>query len=250
MVHLSSQPTQLRDVLLPASACVLIQPHAARSCLLLHSLRLPVLFSTLQILFAFETKFGGVSPSPGLVLVGPRMNSSSSESYGVGLSSSQIRNMHGNHVHIQYMTQTEPIFNPAPLRNEPEPSPSGSLGALQSLISIRTGHPLFHAQQEPTSPSSGGFPDLTPSQSLSTILSDCSTGVFGGAEETSSLNETASSSDLVRRRGFSATLDTPSTSGSSKEDGTPEIAIDDALGIRGNTDEHMGLLRGINDHSE
>jgi hypothetical protein len=178
------------------------------------------------------------------------MDSPSNAQNGVGPDSSQTWDVPENSAHIHYMTQAEPIFVQKPLRREPEPSWSGSLWPLHNLPSNKTGSLLFHVQQEPISPSSGYSPALTPSHSGSTVLSDRPRGIFGGLQQASSLDETASSSYLVRRRGFSATFLTPSTSKSLNEDSSPDFPLDVTLGIGGGTAEHSGLLRGISGYSE
>ena len=89
--------------------------------------------------------------------------------------------------------------------------------------------PTFQLRQEPPSPGSGGFSALTPSQSESTFLSDHSASLFGVQFSLNEINSTL--------RG-------------SKEDGTPENAIDDVAGIGGATGEDPTLLRGINGNSE
>ena len=158
------------------------------------------------------------------------MNISGSGSYEVGPNPPQTQNIHDCQVRTHYMTQTERSFDPTALANGPGPSWSSSSGSSYNLSSIQAGTPFFHVQQEPNSPSSGGFPAPTPSQSLSVALSDCSIGCFEGAKENFCLSETGSSSDWICRRGFPATFRTPSTSGSPKEDRNPDIVIDDASG--------------------
>ena len=89
--------------------------------------------------------------------------------------------------------------------------------------------PTSQLRQEPPSPGSGGFSALTPSQSESTFLSDHSASLFGVQFSLNEINSTL--------RG-------------SKEDGTPENAIDDVAGVGGATGENPTLLRGINGSSE
>ena len=178
------------------------------------------------------------------------MNSSSTTWYGAGPTSFQTPNMHQSHLHIHPMTQVEPTSYLAPLRHEDRLSCSDYPVPFDNLAGLQTAFPICEPQREPLSPRSGDISAPTPSQSLSTFLSDRPIGLFGGFQESSSLNETCSTSYLVRRRGLSAILLTPTTSTGSKEGSTPENAIDDVAGIGAATGEHPALLRGINGCSE
>ena len=178
------------------------------------------------------------------------MNVPSNESYNVDPSTSQVHNMHESQVITNYMTQVEPIFDQTPLRTEPGLLWSAFFEASYDVNTFQAPNSLYHSQQQPACPSSEGFPVPTPSGSLSTCLSNCSTGLVG-AHEASSHDETGSSSDLLRRRGVSENLPTPSASSISNEnDSAPDITFDDASVLGRGINEHPVLLRGINGHSE
>jgi hypothetical protein len=140
------------------------------------------------------------------------MITSSFDSYEVAPTLFQTGNVHLSHDHVQHMTQAEHNFNPTTFRNGPGPSLQPSSGGVYAYGSVQTPVPPSETQQEPTSPSSGYFPALTPSETHSTVFSDRATGVSGWNVEESSLGENGSLEGLGRPRGFSGALLTPSTS--------------------------------------
>ena len=174
------------------------------------------------------------------------MSYSGKEAHEAGTSHFQILNTQRSDDYARYTTQAERTVNPS-LRYVTGPSWSASSGLRQMFASIQTECPLSAAQQEPLSPSSGDFPALTPSHSQSTLLSDRSTGLFGGLQEDPSLDETGSTSDLARRRGFSGTFSTPLASGSLNGADGPGLSTQNGLD---GPEEHLLMLPKINDHSE
>jgi hypothetical protein len=150
---------------------------------------------------------------------------------------------------VRYPGQSERILNQGDWSNQPAPSWFAFYEPMQNVAGIHREIDPVRGQQECNSPSLADFPALTPIQSLSTVLSDCSPGISGGIQEHLSVDDTGSSDELAQRRRISETFLTPSTSGISENDGVPGCLINDVSGIRGGSEEHLLLLQGINDHS-
>jgi hypothetical protein len=172
------------------------------------------------------------------------------EARDAGASHFQITNIRWSNYHARYTTQAERTVNPRALENVTGPSWSASSGPRQTFASFLAECPLSEAQQEPPSPSSGGFPALTPSHSQSTIPSNCATGLFGGLHEDLSLDETGSISDLARRRGLSGTFSTSLASRSLTDADGPERSGQNGLATQDSPEERSPVFSRINEHSE
>jgi hypothetical protein len=171
--------------------------------------------------------------------------------FDVGPTRFQTREQHQNLDYPRYTTEAEHIANPTTFRNGPGLSWSPSR-ALYTFTSIQTEDPVSDTQQAPTSPSSGGFPALTPSESFSTLLSDHAVGVFGENEENTNLGEDGSFRDLARLTGYSAELLTSSTSRGSNDvvGSSPVFSIHNQSAVQDGSEEGLLTLREINDHSK
>jgi hypothetical protein len=163
----------------------------------------------------------------------------------MGTTPLQMHNQHGRHGNVRYSTQAEHISGPTASKIGPEPSWAVSSGPWHKFANIPAEIPNSEAQQEPTSPSSGEFPVITPSESLS---SDRATAVSGWSVEDSSL--AGSLDDLGRRRVFSGGLSTPSTSKSWNDASCPGYFNQNALAVQDGSEERLQRLQEINDHSK
>jgi hypothetical protein len=180
------------------------------------------------------------------------MDISNLEQYDMGPDPFQTREQYQNYDYLYYTTQAEHIADPTAFRSgsglpwQPYSRPQ------HQFASIQTEDPLSDAQQEPTSPSLGGFPALTPSESFSTVLSDHAVGVFGENEENISVGGDGSFRDLSRLSNLSAELFMRSTSRGSKDlvSSSPGFPIHNQSAVQDGSEERLLMLREINDHSK
>jgi hypothetical protein len=167
-----------------------------------------------------------------------------------GASPFQIPNTQRSDNHARQTAQAERTANLRAPGNVTEPSWSASSGPRRTFGSFQSECPLSEAQPGLPSPSSVDFPALTPSQSQSTIPSDCATGFFRGLQEDLSLDETGSTSDLGRRRGFSDTFSTSLASGSLADADGLGRSAQNVLATQDGPEERLSVFPQINEHGE
>jgi hypothetical protein len=143
------------------------------------------------------------------------------------------------------MMQAERLFRQTPSTNTLGCPWLASPETLQDLTGFGADVDALVNRQTHSSPFSGDFIALTPSESYCTGVSDRSTGFFGGFNEASTAHDTGSSYHLAQRRGVSATARTPSTPGISERGNVPAVLSGDASGVESGAGEQWPLLYGV-----